>query len=176
MPVRNYLDYSPRLGERVYVDPAATLIGRVTAGEDCSFWPASVVRGDIHEIILGARTNVQDGCVLHVIHDGPHNPGGLGLYIGEDVSIGHGAVVHACRLHDRILVGMNATLLDGAQVESDVMIAAGSLVTPGSRLASGYLYMGSPAVASRELTAAEKDYLPYVAGYYVQIKDNYLSA
>ena len=174
MPVRKYLDYSPQLAERVYVDPAATLIGRVSAGEDCSFWPASVVRGDIHEIILGARTNVQDGCILHVTHDGPYKPGGLGLYIGDDVSIGHGAVVHACRLHDRILVGMNATLLDGALIESDVMIAAGSLVTPGSKLASGYLYMGSPAVVKRELTASEKDYLPYVARYYVQVKDNYL--
>jgi len=164
------------LSARVYVDPSALVIGRVRLADDVSVWPFAVVRGDVNSISVGARTNVQDGCILHVVHDGPYSPGGLALSIGEDVTIGHRAIVHAARVGDRSLIGIGAVVLDGAVVEDEVILAAGSVVPPGKTLASGGLYLGTPARRLRELTTADIDQLIYGAAHYVRVKDSYLNA
>jgi carbonic anhydrase/acetyltransferase-like protein (isoleucine patch superfamily) len=133
-----------------------------------------VLRGDVNEIEIGARTNVQDGSVLHVTHDGPYSPGGRPLIVGDDVTVGHAVTLHACTVGDRCLIGMNSCILDGAVLEPDVMLAAGSLVSPGKRLESGALYRGSPARRARDLTEQELEMLRYSAAHYVRLKDKYL--
>jgi carbonic anhydrase/acetyltransferase-like protein (isoleucine patch superfamily) len=150
------------------------VIGDVALGDDSSVWPGAVVRGDMHHIVIGARTSVQDNAVLHITHDSAFNPGGFPLTLGDDVTVGHQAMLHGCTIGDRVMIGMQTMIMDGAVVESDVMLAAGSLVSPGKRLASGWLYRGRPARAVRELTAKEIEFLPYVAGNYVKLKDQYL--
>lgn len=174
MGIRSFQNKVPRQGERVFVDPASTVIGEVTLGDDSSVWPGAVVRGDMHRIVIGARTSVQDNAVLHITHDSAFNPGGFPLTLGDDVTVGHQAMLHGCTIGDRVMIGMQTMIMDGAVVESDVMLAAGSLVSPGKRLASGWLYPGRPARAVRELTAKEIEFLPYVAGNYVKLKDQYL--
>jgi carbonic anhydrase/acetyltransferase-like protein (isoleucine patch superfamily) len=172
--VRAYRQKAPRFGHRVYVDPLSAIIGDVAIGDDCSFWPGTAVRGDVHEIVIGNRTNVQDNAVLHVTHDGPYSPGGRGLYIGDDVTVGHQATLHACSVGNRCLIGIGAIILDGAVLEDDVLLAAGSLVSPGKVLRSGYLYRGAPAQPVRELKAEEIQRLRYSAEHYVNIKNDYL--
>ena len=174
MGIRGFQNKVPSQGERVFVDPASTVIGEVTLGNDSSVWPGAVVRGDMHHIVIGARTSVQDNAVLHITHDSAFNPGGFPLTLGDDVTVGHQAMLHGCTIGDRVMIGMQTMIMDGAVVESDVMLAAGSLVSPGKRLASGWLYRGRPARAVRELTAKEIEFLPYVAGNYVKLKDQYL--
>ncbi|MEC8879680.1 MAG: gamma carbonic anhydrase family protein [Pseudomonadota bacterium] len=174
MGIRSFQNKVPRQGERVFVDPASTVIGEVTLGDDSSVWPGAVVRGDMHRIVIGARTSVQDNAVLHITHDSAFNPGGFPLTLGDDVTVGHQAMLHGCTIGDRVMIGMQTMIMDGAVVESDVMLVAGSLVSPGKRLASGWLYRGRPARAVRELTAKEIEFLPYVAGNYVKLKDQYL--
>lgn len=164
----------PALGARVWVDPAASVIGRVELAEDVSIWPGAVLRGDVNTIRVGARTNIQDGTVCHVTHDGPYTPGGLPLVLGADITVGHGAILHACTIGDRCLIGMGALVLDGAEIAADVMLAAGSLVSPGKRLESGWLYRGRPAEAVRELSERELEMLRYSAAHYVRLKDQYL--
>ena len=165
---------SPVLGARVYVDECAVVIGRVTVGDDVSFWPFTVARGDVNRIEIGARTNIQDGSVLHVVGDSAAVPGGLPLIIGADVTVGHKAMLHGARIGDRCLIGMAAVVLDGAVIEDEVIVAAGSVVPPGKRLTSQGLYMGSPARRVRELSAAEIEHLSHSAARYVQVKDDYL--
>ena len=173
MALRGYLGISPRLGARVYVDDCALVIGHVMLGDDASVWPFAVVRGDVNRIEIGARTNIQDGSVLHVVHDSPAQPGGLALIIGDDVTVGHKAMLHAANIGHRCLIGMAAVVLDGAVIEDEVIVAAGSVVPPGKRLASHGLYMGNPAKRARELTDVERARLRYSAAHYVKIKDNY---
>jgi carbonic anhydrase/acetyltransferase-like protein (isoleucine patch superfamily) len=172
--LRPYQGILPKLGEQVYVDQQCAVIGDVTLGDNCSVWPMAVVRGDVNRIVIGARSNVQDGALLHVTHDGPYTPGGVPLLIGEDVTIGHLAILHACTIGNRVLIGMHATVLDRVVIEDDVLLAAGSVVPPGKRLASGHLYRGSPATAARELTASEIEHLRYSAAHYVRLKNRYL--
>ncbi len=172
--IRSFEGSAPALGERVFVDDSAVVLGDVTLGDDVSVWPQASVRGDMHRIRVGARTSVQDGCVLHITHAGPYNPDGWPLDIGCDVTIGHCAVLHGCQVGDRVLVGMRATVMDGAVIEDDVVIAAGALVTPGKRLRSGYLYAGSPAREKRALSDREMAYFTYVANNYVKLKDQHL--
>ena len=175
MNVRPYEGVVPELGARVYVDPAALVVGRVSMGDDASIWPMSVARGDVNFIRIGARTNIQDACVLHVTHDGPYSPGGLPLVIGDEVTVGHRATLHACTVGDRCLIGMSSTVLDGAVLEDDVFLAAGSLVPPGRRLAAAGLYRGRPAVRVRDLEARDLEMLRYSAAHYVRLKDRYLA-
>ena len=175
MGIRSFQNKVPSQGERVFVDPASTVIGEVALGDDSSVWPGAVVRGDMHRIVIGARTSVQDNAVLHITHDSAFNPGGFPLTLGDDVTVGHQAMLHGCTIGDRVMIGMQTMIMDGAVVESDVMLAAGSLVSPGKRLASGWLYRGRPARPVRELTAKEIEFLPYVAGNYVKLKDQYLA-
>ena len=174
MTIRNYLDHSPRLGARVYVDPAATVIGEVSLGDDASVWPGTVIRGDVNSIAIGARTNVQDGTIVHVTHDGPYTPGGFPTTIGSDVTIGHAAVIHACTIGDYCLIGMHATVLDGAVVEDYGFIGAGAVVAPGKRIGRAELWLGNPARLVRKLSDRELEQLRYSAAHYVRLKDQYL--
>ena len=173
---RPYQDQLPRLGANVYVDPAAVVIGDVELADDVSLWPFTVARGDVNVIRIGPRTNVQDGSVLHVTHDGPYTPGGMPLLIGADVTIGHGAILHACTIEDAVLIGMRATVLDGAIVRRHAMIGAGALVTPGKIVGEGELWVGSPARCVRKLTPVQIEQLYYSAAHYVRLKDRYLAA
>lgn len=173
--IRNYQGHSPELGNKVYIDAMALVIGRVSLGDDVSIWPMSVARGDVNRIEIGARTNIQDACVLHVTHDGPYTAGGIPLIIGADVTVGHRVTLHACTVGDRCLIGMSATVMDGAVIEEDVLLAAGSLVPPGKRLEARSLYRGSPVARVRSLTDKELEMLRYSAAHYVRLKDRYLA-
>ncbi|WP_288988267.1 gamma carbonic anhydrase family protein, partial [uncultured Cobetia sp.] len=155
MSIRSFKGLTPRLGERVFVDPASVVLGDVALGDDSSVWPLAVIRGDMHRIRIGARTSVQDGAVLHITHASDFNPGGYPLEIGDDVTIGHKAVLHGCTIHDRVLVGMGAIVMDGVVVEDEVIIAAGALVPPGKRLEGGHVYAGNPAKALRPIKDSE---------------------
>lgn len=174
MTVRTYLNNSPLIAKTTYIDPMALVIGQVQIGEDSSVWPFACIRGDVHHITIGNRTSIQDGCVLHVTHDGPYTPGGRALLIGNDVTVGHKVILHACTVEDRCIIGMGATILDGALVQSEVIVGAGSLVPPGKILESGYLWLGTPVIKKRPLTDAEKVFILYSAGSYVTLKNNYL--
>ena len=176
MALRTFQGFAPTLGERVYVDPAAVVIGRVSLGDDASVWPMAVIRGDVHSITIGARSSVQDGAVLHVTHDGPYSPGGGPLVIGDDVTIGHKVMVQACTVGNRCLLGMGSILLDDVVVEDEVLIGAGTLVPGGKRLPTRTLWLGNPARQVRALSDREIEYLAYLAGHYVKIKDRYLPA
>lgn len=172
--IRKYQNISPTLGRDVYIDPQACVIGNVNLGDDASVWPMAVVRGDVNTIEIGARSNVQDGAILHVTHDGPYSPGGYVLTIGEDVTIGHQAMLHGCTVGNRVLIGMSAMIMDGVVIKDEVLVAAGAVVPPRKVLESGYLYRGSPAKQIRPLTDEEKDNLKYGASHYVKMKNKYL--
>ena len=175
MNIRPFLAHTPVLGARVYVDPAATVIGQVALGDDVSIWPGCVVRGDVNSIEIGARTNVQDGSIVHVTHEGPFTrPGGFPTVIGNDVTIGHGAVIHACRLEEFCLVGMGAIVLDGAVVRKHGFVGAGTVVPPGKVVGEGELWLGNPGRKVRMLSDAEIEGLYYSAQHYVRLKDRYL--
>jgi carbonic anhydrase/acetyltransferase-like protein (isoleucine patch superfamily) len=174
MSISSYRNISPSLGARVYIDPAAVVIGKVTIGDDSSVWPTAVIRGDVNSITIGERTSIQDGSVLHVTHDGPYRPGGRALIIGSDVTVGHRVTLHACTIGNACLIGMGSILLDDVVTEDHVMIGAGSLIPPGKKLESGGLYVGSPARRLRELTQNEIEFLTYSAAHYVKVKDEYL--
>src|SRR5690554_2138435 len=174
--LRPYRPHTPVLGQRVWVDPAATVIGDISIGDDSSVWPGAVVRGDMHRIRIGARSSIQDGSVLHITHAGPFNPKGFPLTIGDDVTVGHQVCLHGCTIGNRVLVGIGAIVLDGAVVEDDVMIGAGTLVPPGKRLESGYLYLGSPCKRVRPLKENEREFFTYSSNNYVKIKEDYLNA
>ncbi|AMF95647.1 gamma carbonic anhydrase family protein [Vibrio fluvialis] len=174
--IRSYKGITPQIGERVYIDESSVLVGDIKIGNDASIWPLVAARGDVNHIVIGARSNIQDGSVLHVTHKNNENPDGYPLIIGEDVTVGHKVMLHGCTIQDRVLVGMGAIVLDGVVVESDVMIGAGSLVPPGKRLESGYLYIGSPVKQARPLNEKERAFLVKSAQNYVQNKNDYLTS
>jgi len=175
MGIRTFQGIAPLLGARVYVDEAATVIGDVVLGDDVSVWPGTVIRGDVNFIRIGARSNIQDGTVIHVTHDGPYGVvGGLATVIGEDVTIGHGAIVHACVIEDACLIGMGSTILDGAIVRKNGFVGAGALIPPGKIVGSGELWLGNPARCVRRLGEKEIEQLYYSAQHYVRLKDKYL--
>ena len=174
--LRSYRGISPQLGQRVYVDPAATVIGAVELGDDVSIWPGAVLRGDVQRIRVGARSNIQDGAIVHVTHDGLYSPGGFPCLIGSDVTIGHGAVVHACTIGDGCLIGMHATVMDGASIGEFGFIGAGSLLAPGKTVGAGELWVGNPARFVRKLSDRQIEQLRYSANHYVHLKDEYLAA
>ncbi|MEO6154508.1 MAG: gamma carbonic anhydrase family protein [Thermomonas sp.] len=176
MHLRPYLQHLPSVGGRVFVDPDATVIGDVVLGDDVSIWPGTIVRGDVNFIRIGARTNIQDGTVVHVSHDGPHAKlGGFATIIGEDVTIGHKAIIHACRNEDAVLIGMGAIVLDGAVVMKHGFVGAGALIAPGKIVGEGELWLGNPGKKVRMLSDAEIEALYYSAGHYVRLKDQYLT-
>lgn len=169
-----HLLQTPTLGERVYIDSAAKVIGDVHLGDDCSVWPMAVIRGDMHEIRIGDRTSIQDGSILHITHASDFNPNGWPLTIGNQVTIGHRAVLHGCTVQDRVLVGNGAIIMDGAVIESEVIIGAGCMVPPGKRLESGYVYAGNPAKPLRPLKDSERAFFEYTSDNYVKLKNQYL--
>jgi len=156
------------------VDATSVVIGDVRVADDVGIWPLVAIRGDVNYVQIGARSNIQDGSVLHVTHKSSWNPEGNPLIIGEDVTVGHKVMLHGCTVGNRVLVGMGSILLDGVVVEDDVMIGAGSLVPQNKRLASGFLYLGSPVKQIRPLTETEIEGLKYSANNYVKWKDDYL--
>ncbi len=171
--LRSHSGHFPQLGERVYIDPMACVIGDVVLGDDCSVWPHTVIRGDMHRIRIGARCSIQDNSVLHITHAGPFEPEGFPLTLGDDVTVGHRVVLHGCTIGNRVLIGIGAIVMDGAVIEDEVVLGAGSLVPPGKRLQSGFLYVGSPAKPARELTDKEKAFFTYSAANYCKLKNQY---
>ncbi len=173
MTIRKFKDSTPQIHKSAYVDETAIVIGDVKIGADSSVWPMTVIRGDVNSITIGARTNIQDGSVLHESHTSDFFPG-YPLVIGDDVTVGHKALLHACTVGNRCLVGMSATVMDGAVLGDYVIVGAGSLVSPGKQLESGYLYVGSPVKRIRELNEKERAFLEYSAKHYAKLKDQYL--
>ncbi|XWN36895.1 MAG: gamma carbonic anhydrase family protein [Balneola sp.] len=171
--IYEFLKRTPQFDETAFVAPSADIIGDVKLGKESSVWFNVTIRGDVNFIEIGDQSNVQDNVCIHVMNQtGP-------TIIGNEVTIGHGAVVHGCTIKDRVLIGINATILDEVVIEPDVIVAAGTLVPPGKTLESGYMYMGSPAKAVRKLTEEELKSIPKYASNYVkyirayQQKDKY---
>jgi len=174
MPLTPYRNHLPRLGERVYLHPSATVIGDVELGDDVSLWCNVVLRGDLNLIRIGSGTNLQDGVLGHVSHAHPGRPQGAPLLIGERVSVGHGAILHGCTIGDECLIGMGSIILDGAVIGARAVIGAGSLVPEGNVLDGGWLYVGRPAKAARPLSEEEMAGRIEQAGRYIALKDDYL--
>lgn len=160
----------PVLRDSVFVAPGAKVIGDVEIGADSGVWYGCVIRGDVNEIRIGERVNIQDGTVIHVAAKGQ------GTYIGNDVSIGHMALIHACTLEDGAFVGMKAVVMDGAVVESGGMVAAGALVTPGKRVKSGELWTGSPAAFRRELNDTDRQMMEWTHRQYAELAKRHRSS
>ena len=173
MTIREFAGKRPRIATTAFIDDSAVVIGDVSIGEHSSLWPTVVARGDVHNIVVGDYTNIQDGSILHVTHDGEFSPGGFPLRIGDYVTVGHRAILHACTVGDRCLIGMAATVMDGAVLEAGVILAAGSLVPTGKNLDGGYLWVGSPAKRKRPLTENEQAFLDYSAEHYARLKDRH---
>ncbi len=165
--IYEFLSKSPEFDDSVFIAPSADIIGDVAIGSESSVWFNVTIRGDVNWIEIGERSNIQDNCCVHVTNQ--TNP----TKIGSDVSIGHNATIHGCTIHDRVLIGIQATILDDVVVESDVLVAAGTLVPPGKRLESGYLYMGVPAKKSRKLTGEEIESIAKNAANYVKYQRTY---
>ena len=174
MPLSNYLNTSPVVGNRVYLHPSAQVIGDVKLGDDSSVWCNTVLRGDVNRIVIGRGTNVQDLTVGHVSHKTPEKPEGSPLIVGDYVTVGHSVILHGCTIGNECLIGIGTIILDDAVIPDRVVIGAGSLVTQGKTLESSMLYMGRPAKAVRALTEEEIGYLMYSARHYMQLKDDYL--
>jgi gamma-carbonic anhydrase len=160
---------APTLGRGVFVAPTATVIGDVVIGEESSLWFGTVVRGDVYPIRIGARTNVQDNAVVHV------TGGKAKTTIGDDVTIGHLAIVHGCTIGSRCLIGMGSVILDGAVIEDECFVAAGSLIPPGMRVPSRSLAMGRPAKVARVLDLADLEQIREAAALYVGYGRDYVA-
>ncbi len=167
--IKPYLHWQPDIAPSAFVAASAEIIGRVSIGEDSSIWYQSVLRGDVHDITIGARTNIQDHCVLHTSH------GITPCVIGNDVTVGHRVILHGCEVQDRCLVGMGAIIMDQAVLEAGCFLAAGSLVPERKVLRGGYLYAGSPARERRALTEEEQQFLIRSAAHYVQLSRTHQS-
>ena len=166
----------PDVDPTAFVAPSAVLIGRVEIGAEASIWYNCVLRGDVNRIRVGARSNVQDGTVIHCDSPKPGSPGGHPTIIGEEVLIGHMAMVHGCILHDRAFVGLGAIVMDGCTIESDAMLAAGAMLTPGRRIPSGQLWAGRPAKYVRDLTAEELEGMRAGVAHYVALAEAHAAA
>ncbi len=165
--LRPFRGVVPTIAASAWVDQSAQVIGDVTIGDESSVWMNAVIRGDVHRIRVGRRTNLQDGTVVHVMG------GQFATEIGDDVTVGHAAILHGCTIHDRVLIGMGAIVLNGAQVESDCLVAAGALVVEGATVPRGSLVMGSPAKVTRPLTDAEIAFIKESAARYVLYRLDY---
>lgn len=167
--VHTYGTFQPTLGDRVYIAPSADVIGQVSLGEDASVFFQCVLRADINAIRVGSRTNIQDHTTVHVASD-------LAVTIGSDVSIGHGCIIHACAISDRVLVGMGSIIMDGVLVGEDCLVGAGSLLPKGKIYEAGSLILGNPARVARKLTDEEISAIAKLAVKYVGVKNTYLAS
>jgi carbonic anhydrase/acetyltransferase-like protein (isoleucine patch superfamily) len=158
----------PTLGRDVFIAPNATVIGDVEIGDQSSVWFNALIRGDDHWIRVGARTNIQDGTIVHI------SKGTAPTTIGSDITIGHGAIVHGCVLEDKCLIGIGAIVLDGAVVETGAVVAAGAVVAPGKRVKSGELWAGCPARMVREVRPQDLQYIDEDAALYCALASDYL--
>lgn len=168
-------DCEPSIAADVYVHSSAVIIGDVEIGALASIWCNAVIRGDVNAIRIGARSNVQDGSVLHVSHKTPADRDGAPLIVGAGVTIGHQVILHGCTIHDHCLIGMGSIVMDKAVIESHVLLGAGSLVPEGKQLEAGHLYLGRPAKMIRALNADELAYFEYSANHYVELARRYRS-
>jgi carbonic anhydrase/acetyltransferase-like protein (isoleucine patch superfamily) len=167
--IRLFAGKQPQLHPSVWIDPTALVIGEVVMDEDSSVWPMAVLRGDVQSIRVGKGCNIQDGAILHVSHDSRYCPGGQPLVLGDGITVGHQAVLHACEVGDHCLVGIGARVLDGAIIGARSILGAGALVPPGKRLEGGGLWVGAPAKRVRDLSEEELGYLEYSAAHYVKL-------
>ncbi len=158
-----YKNITPQIHDSAFVAPTASVIGDVQIGEGSNIWYNCALRGDVNDIKIGARTNIQDGSVIHVTTDFS------GTHVGDDVTVGHNAILHACTVEDFGFVGMGACAMDGSVVESFAMLAAGALLTPNKRIPKGQLWAGSPAKYMRDLTDKEIEYIKWSAPHYVEL-------
>ncbi|MDX8404257.1 MAG: gamma carbonic anhydrase family protein [Mariprofundaceae bacterium] len=158
-----YRHWQPDIAESAFIASSAEIMGRITIGEDSSIWYQTVLRGDVHDIVIGERSNIQDHCTLHTSH------GVSPCIVGNDVTVGHRVILHGCEIQDGTLVGMGSIIMDQAVLESGCLLAAGSLVPERKILRSGYLYAGSPARERRELSDEEKEFLMRSAHHYVEL-------
>jgi carbonic anhydrase/acetyltransferase-like protein (isoleucine patch superfamily) len=166
--LRTYRGRAPQIAASAYIDPAAVIIGDVTIGEDSSVWPCVVARGDVHYIRIGARTNIQDGSVLHVMKD--EYP----LLLGDAVTVGHGVLLHGCTIESRCLIGMGSILLNNAKIGTGSIIAAGTLIPEGMVVPPGSLVMGHPGKIRRALSPDDLASIDGYAARYVEYKNTYL--
>jgi carbonic anhydrase/acetyltransferase-like protein (isoleucine patch superfamily) len=167
--IRSFRGRKPQIAASAYIDPAAVLIGDVTIGADSSIWPCVVIRGDVNFIRIGARTNIQDGSILHVMRD--THP----LILGDNVTVGHAAVLHGCTIESRCLIGMGSIILNGAKIGAGSIVAAGTLVPEGTDVPPGSLFLGHPGKFRRALTEADQDSIDAYAQRYVEYKEAYKS-
>ena len=165
--LRTYRGRAPQIAATAYIDPSAVIIGDVTIGEDSSMWPCVVARGDVHYIRIGARTNIQDGSVLHVMKD--QYP----LVLGDDVTVGHGVLLHGCTIESRCLIGMGSILLNNSKIGTGSIIAAGTLIPEGMVVPPGSLVMGHPGKVRRALTVEDLASIDAYAARYVEYKNIY---
>jgi carbonic anhydrase/acetyltransferase-like protein (isoleucine patch superfamily) len=161
MSVRPFQGVHPKIHPSCFIEASAHIIGDVEIGEESSIWFNTVVRGDVNAIRIGRRTNIQDLCMVHVLKNR------YATHLGDEVTVGHHVVLHGCRVGSRVLVGMGAVLMDDVEVGDDCIIAAGALLSPGTRVPSGHLALGSPAKVKRPLTAEERAWLAQSAANYV---------
>jgi len=165
--IRSYRGRWPQIAASAYIDPAAVIIGDVAIGEGSSVWPGVVVRGDVNWIRIGARTNVQDGSVLHVMRDE------FPLTLGDGVTVGHGAILHGCTIESRVLIGMGSIVLNDARIGAGCIIAAGTLVPEGTAVPAGSLFMGHPGKFRRALTAEDLESIDAYAARYIEYAETY---
>ncbi|HEY3487477.1 MAG TPA: gamma carbonic anhydrase family protein [Gammaproteobacteria bacterium] len=178
MTIRNFENLKPQIHADAWVDDMALVIGDVSIGRDSGIWPMCVLRGDINRIVIGERTNIQDGSVLHVTHGGEYSiiPEGAALTIGSGVTVGHSVVLHGCTVEDECLIGIGAVIMDRAIVRKHALVAAGTVVGPGKDLTGGYIWLGNPVRQGRALTAKELSFLEYSANHYVALKNRHLKS
>ncbi|MFQ5581106.1 MAG: gamma carbonic anhydrase family protein [Mariprofundaceae bacterium] len=166
--ISSYLDWQPEVADSAFIADSAEVMGRVIIGADSSIWYQCVLRGDVHDIRIGACSNIQDHCIVHT------SEGISPCIVGDDVTVGHRVILHGCEVQNRCLVGMGSILMDQAVLEEGCFLAAGSLVPERKVLRGGYLYAGSPARERRELTDEENDFLLHSARHYVELSKTHL--
>jgi len=177
--IRPFRGLTPKIHPDAFVAENAVIIGDVEIGAGSSIWYGCVLRGDVNKIRVGCNTNIQDGTVVHVNHDRSGEDyrvsgGGMPTFIGDNVTIGHMALIHACRLDSGSFVGMRAVVMDEAVIETGAMVAAGALVSPKKVVPTGQLWAGAPAKYLRDLRQGDRDYFTYIAGSYVELGETYL--
>jgi carbonic anhydrase/acetyltransferase-like protein (isoleucine patch superfamily) len=166
--IRPYRGKRPEIADSAYIDPAAVIIGDVVIGEDASVWPCSVIRGDVNHIRIGARTNIQDGSVLHVMRD--EYP----LLLGDDVTVGHAVTLHGCKIESRCLIGMGSIILNGVTIGAGSIVAAGTLLLERTEIPPGSLVVGHPGKVKRMLTGIDQSAIDAYAQRYVEYKNVYM--